>query len=97
MKRVNICGIPEEELKDGVCDACNSHCQITEEYLVEKRVYDYAKKYYRKSLTVSKYPMFRQDEFVEQIQSSGKLEKAPKYIQNFVKQYKESHSQQQTN
>lgn len=86
MKRVNVCGVPEEAIKEGRCDACGtSVCDMMDDSLfVDKRVYDYAKRNKMPCFCGHYYRMFQGQNFSEHIKKNGMLEKVPKYIRNYI-------------
>lgn len=46
LERCNICGVPESKWENGVCSACvRCSCEITDDLIIEERVYRYAEKH----------------------------------------------------
>lgn len=43
--RCNVCGVPEDQWKDGQCTACGTVCSMTPDVIIEQRFFDYARKH----------------------------------------------------
>lgn len=82
--KVNDCGVPETEFKNGVCRFCGKQCEMMSEQLIDKRIYDYGRKY---GLNGSPFnPYF----FVSRIKETGLLDRAPMYVKKFVQEVEEN-------
>lgn len=82
--RCNTCGVPESEIKDGVCDYCpgDTYCTMTEKDFIEKRVYDYARKH--NLLTHLKMDMFVPADIRQKMESPKISGAVPKYFRDAV-------------
>lgn len=46
MRKVNVCGVPEEEFKNGKRNKCGrSVCDMSQDRLIDERLYNYARKH----------------------------------------------------
>ena len=80
MRLVNTCGVVKEQFIGGKCNACGrSECDMSDDRLIDERIYNYARKY-------TKLPggMFNVECFINGMRENGRLEKAPKYIIDYV-------------
>lgn len=78
--KVNLCGKNEEQFINGYCNECNSTCKMTDDLMIDKRIYDYAKKHH---LLINS--MFSSSKFKTYFENHPCLEKEPKYIQAYIK------------
>ena len=80
MIRVNRCGKTEDKFVNGWCKECNSTCEMNEEQMIDKRVYDYAMRH-----GLLACGMFSISNFKTYFENHPCIEKEPKYIQNYLK------------
>ena len=82
MRKMNVCGVPEEEFRDGKCNKCGrSVCDMSPDRLIDERLYNYARKH-----LLMPSGMFVDHTFVFLVKERGLLAKAPKYVQKFVEE-----------
>ena len=79
MTRVNRCGKTEDKFVNGWCKECNSTCEMNEEQMIDKRVYDYAMRHGLLSCD-----MFSISNFKTYFENHPCIEKEPKYIEKSV-------------
>ena len=80
MIRVNRCGKTEDKFVNGWCKECDSTCEMNEEQMIDKRVYDYAMRHGLLSCG-----MFSISNFKTYFKNHPCIEQEPKYIQNYLK------------
>lgn len=80
MIKVNNCGISKDKFVDGWCKACSSTCEMNESLMVDKRIFDYAKRH-----GILSCGMFSESNFKKYFANHPCIEQEPKYIQNYLK------------
>ena len=88
MEMVNICGIEENEFEDdGWCRRCRNTCEMIPLVMVEKQIYDFAKRHIIKGDKLgTTQAMFSTSEFVYWfLGHPSRYQKAPKYVKKYLK------------
>lgn len=80
MVRVNKCGKTEDKFINGWCKECNSTCEMNEDQMIDKKIYDYA---LRNGLLSC--GMFSESNLKKYFDHHPCVEQEPKYIQNYLK------------
>lgn len=81
---VNRCGVPAEEIINGECHVCGKSCDVSPDAMLDKRIWDLAVK-----IGSAPSEMFVESSFLRKMEECNRLEKAPKYVKEFVKYLRE--------
>ena len=79
MERYNICGVPESSWSEGKCACDHSVCEMTEDVIVEGRVYDYARKH-----ELTRGSIFCRRDILLKMSKKKYHRKTPKYFRNAI-------------
>lgn len=83
--KVNVCGVPEKDLKDGWCSYCErSKCKIEPEQLVEERVYRFLQKQQNFRFFTSGFMLYDYGTAQYYNEHQDKYEKLPQYMKEYV-------------
>ena len=79
MERYNICGVPESCWSEGKCVCDHSVCEMTEDVIVEGRVYDYARKH-----ELTRGSIFCRRDILWEMSKKKYHRKTPKYFRDAI-------------
>lgn len=74
--RCNLCGIPEDQWKDGFCHECQYICEITPDLIISQRAFQYAAKHG----LLDTFSMFNKRAIRGKLERIGRKKKVPKYL-----------------
>ena len=78
--RCNICGVPEDQWENGLCNKCGHVCEMTPDMIISQRAFQYADKHG----LLDTHASFNAKVVREKLERIVRKKKIPKYLRDAV-------------